>query len=338
MFLDFVKISVKSGDGGRGCVSFRREKYVPKGGPNGGDGGNGGSVIFKATLSLSTLIDFRYNRHYRAGRGEHGKGGDKNGKNGKDCVILVPCGSVIREEETNKILAELLEDGQEVVLLKGGKGGRGNTHFKSSTNRAPRFAEDGQLGEEKNITIELKLIADVGLVGFPNSGKSTLISKISAAKPKIAEYPFTTLVPKLGIVKYKNYNSFVVADIPGIIKGASDGKGLGLRFLRHIERTKILLFMVDAVTAVEDEIFNEYFILLNELQKYSDTLMEKPRILCFTKSDLLNEEQVERLHKAVHSKKQGKYKVDKIISSSLTGENLKELKDLLFRKITQEKL
>lgn len=338
MFLDFVKISVKSGDGGRGCVSFRREKFVPKGGPNGGDGGNGGSIIFKATTSLSTLIDFRYNRHYRAGRGEHGKGGDKNGRNGNDSVIIVPCGSIIREEETNIILAELLEDGQEVVLLKGGKGGRGNTHFKSSTNRAPRFAEDGQPGEEKNITIELKLIADVGLVGFPNSGKSTLISKISAAKPKIAEYPFTTLVPKLGIVKYKDYNSFVVADIPGIIEGASDGKGLGLRFLRHIERTKILLFMVDAVIAVEDEIFNEYFVLLNEVQKYSDTLMEKPRILCFTKSDLLNEEQYEKLQKAVHSKKQGKYKVDKIIISSLTGENLEKLKDLLFKKITLEKL
>lgn len=320
-----------------GCVSFRREKYVPKGGPNGGDGGNGGSIIFKASLSLSTLIDLRYKRHYKAGRGEHGKGGDKNGKNGKDCIILVPCGSVIRDDETNNILAELLEDGQEVILLKGGKGGRGNTHFKSSVNRAPRFAEDGQPGIEKIVVIELKLIADVGLVGFPNSGKSTLISKISAAKPKIAEYPFTTLVPKLGIVKYKDYESFVVADIPGIIEGASDGKGLGLRFLRHIERTKILLFMVDCTSALEDEIFKEYFILLNELQKYSDMLMKKPRVLCFTKSDLLTDEQFEKLQNAVHSKKQGKYKVDKIIISSLTGKNLKELKDLLFSKITREK-
>jgi len=337
MFLDYVKISVKSGDGGRGCVSFRREKYVPKGGPNGGDGGNGGSIIFKATTSLSTLIDLRYNRHYRAGRGEHGKGGDKNGKNGKDSIILVPCGSIIREEQTEEVLAELLKDGEEVVLLKGGKGGKGNTHFKSSTNRAPRYAEDGKPGIEKIIVIELKLIADVGLVGFPNSGKSTLISKISAAKPKIADYPFTTLVPNLGIVKYKDYKSFVVADIPGIISGASEGKGLGLQFLRHIERTRVLLFMLDSAALTGDDIFDEYFTLLQELKNYSEVLMKKPRILCFTKSDLLSKEQLDILQKNIQKKKQGKYKISKIIISSLTGKNIKELKDLLFEKLTEEK-
>lgn len=338
MFLDYVKISVKSGDGGRGCVSFRREKYVPKGGPNGGDGGNGGSIIFKATTSLSTLIDFRYNRHYKAGRGEHGKGGDKNGKNGKDSVILVPCGSIIKDEQTDEVLTELLKDGEEVVLLKGGKGGKGNTHFKSSTNRAPRFAEDGQPGEEKLIIIELKLIADIGLVGFPNAGKSTLISKISAAKPKIADYPFTTLIPNLGIVKYKDYKSFVVADIPGIIKGASVGKGLGLQFLRHIERTKVLLFMIDSTAVNDENIFDEYFILLNELKNYSNVLMKKPRVLCFTKSDLLNKEQLENLHKNLFKKKQGEYKIAKIIISSLTNKNIKELKDLLFKKLTEENI
>ena len=338
MFLDYVKVSVKSGDGGRGCVSFRREKYVPKGGPNGGDGGNGGSIIFKATTSLSTLIDFRYNRHYRAGRGEHGKGGDKNGKNGKDSVILVPCGSIIKDEQTDEVLAELLKDGEDVVLLKGGKGGKGNTHFKSSTNRAPRFAEDGQPGEEKIIVIELKLIADVGLVGFPNAGKSTLISKISAAKPKIADYPFTTLIPNLGIVKYKDYKSFVVADIPGIIRGASVGKGLGLQFLRHIERTKVLLFMIDSTAVNDENIFDEYFILLNELKNYSSVLMKKPRVLCFTKSDLLNKERLEKLQKNFLKKKQGEYKITKIIISSLTNKNIKELKDLLFKKLTEENI
>jgi GTP-binding protein len=336
MFLDYVKISVKSGDGGRGCVSFRREKYVPKGGPNGGDGGNGGDVIFKATNSLSTLIDFRYKRHYRAARGEHGKGGDKTGRNGKDCVILVPCGSIIKDEETDEVLCELLYDGEEKVVLKGGRGGKGNTHFKTSTNRAPRFAEDGKPGVEKIVVIELKLIADVGLVGFPNSGKSTLISKISAAKPKIADYPFTTLVPNLGIVKYRDYESFVVADIPGIIKGASEGKGLGLQFLRHIERTRVLLFMLDAGALNFDDVFEEYFVLLDELVNYSKVLLNKPRILCFTKADVLTEERLKQLKKIISAKKTGKYKIDKIIISSVSGLNIAELKDLIFKKLSEE--
>lgn len=336
MFLDYVKISVKSGDGGRGCVSFRREKYVPKGGPNGGDGGKGGDVIFRATNSLSTLIDFRYNRHYRARRGEHGQGGDKTGRNGKDCLVLVPCGSIVKDEETGEVLCELLADGDEKVILKGGRGGRGNTHFKSSTNRAPRYAEDGQPGIEKIVVIELKLIADVGLVGFPNSGKSTLISKISAAKPKIADYPFTTLVPNLGIVRYREYDSFVVADIPGIIRGASEGKGLGLQFLRHIERTRVLLFMIDASAVNFEDAFDEYFVLLGELTNYSKILLKKPRILCFTKADTLTEDGLKELKKIIAAKKTGKFKVDKIIISSVSGMNLAELKDLIFKKLSDE--
>lgn len=317
-------------------MSFRREKYVPKGGPNGGDGGKGGDVIFRATNSLSTLIDFRYNRHYRARRGEHGQGGDKTGRNGKDCLVLVPCGSIVKDEETGEVLCELLADGDEEVILKGGRGGRGNTHFKSSTNRAPRYAEDGQPGIEKIVVIELKLIADVGLVGFPNSGKSTLISKISAAKPKIADYPFTTLVPNLGIVKYREYDSFVVADIPGIIRGASEGKGLGLQFLRHIERTRVLLFMIDASAVNFEDAFDEYFVLLGELTNYSKILLKKPRILCFTKADTLTEDVLKELKKIISAKKTGKYKVDKIIISSISGMNLAELKDLIFKKLSEE--
>lgn len=317
-------------------MSFRREKYVPKGGPNGGDGGKGGDVIFRATNSLSTLIDFRYNRHYRARRGEHGQGGDKTGRNGKDCLVLVPCGSIIKDEETDEVLCELLADGDEEVILKGGRGGRGNTHFKSSTNRAPRYAEDGQPGIEKIVVIELKLIADVGLVGFPNSGKSTLISKISAAKPKIADYPFTTLVPNLGIVRYREYDSFVVADIPGIIRGASEGKGLGLQFLRHIERTRVLLFMIDASAVNFEDAFDEYFVLLGELTNYSKILLKKPRILCFTKADTLTEDGLKELKKIIAAKKTGKFKVDKIIISSVSGMNLAELKDLIFKKLSDE--
>jgi len=340
MFIDYAKIVIKSGDGGNGCVSFRREKYVPKGGPNGGDGGKGGDIIFKASSQLTTLIDFRYKTIYKAKRGEHGMGGDKNGKGGKDIVIMVPCGTVIKEFESGRVLIELLQDGKEEILLRGGKGGKGNTHYKTSTNQAPRYAEHGREGEEKTVIIELKLIADVGLVGLPNAGKSTLISKISSAKPKIADYPFTTLIPNLGIVKYKEYTSFVVADIPGIIEGASDGKGLGIRFLRHIERTRLLAFMVDTSNILEEElhtkkeikdyITGKYKILLNELKTYDVNLIEKPKILCLTKIDVLGED-IKK--KVISFKLKG---VETIPLSSVSGENLKELKDIIWKKLNSE--
>jgi GTPase len=331
LFIDYVKIFLKSGDGGNGCISFRREKYVPKGGPNGGDGGNGGNVVFKASSQLSTLIDFTYQRHHKAGRGVHGQGGDKNGKNGKDELILVPCGSIVKNFETNEIVAELLKDGEERIILHGGRGGKGNTHFKSSINRTPRFAEKGGSGEEMTVVIELKLIADIGLVGFPNAGKSTLISKISSAKPKIADYPFTTLKPNLGIVKYKEFDSFVVADIPGIIEGASTGKGLGIQFLKHIERTRILLFMIDATQLkLEDKKFlKDYKVLLKELEDYEANLIDKPRIICFTKIDAISSELRKKL---MNVRTSG---IDKILISSVTGENLQELKDLLWKKLKE---
>lgn len=332
MFLDYAKIYIKSGDGGNGCVSFRREKYVPRGGPNGGDGGKGGDIIFKASSQLSTLIDFRYKAHYRAGRGHHGQGGDKTGKNAEDVLIKVPCGSVIKDAETGGELAELLVDGEEKIILKGGKGGKGNTHFKTSTNQAPRTAEKGKPGEERTIIIELKLIADVGLVGFPNAGKSTLISKISSAKPKIADYPFTTLAPNLGIVKYREYDSFVVADIPGIIEGASSGKGLGIQFLRHIERTRLLLFLIDTTnfSGREKNFLKEYNTLLKELENYEADLLDKPRILCFTKIDAITDNLKSKLEKV-------KTDIEKISVSSVTGENLNKLKDIIWKNLEYRK-
>lgn len=334
MFLDSAKIFIKSGNGGNGCVSFRREKYVPKGGPNGGDGGKGGDIIFKASSQLTTLIDFRYQAHHRAKRGDHGQGGLKTGKNGESEIILVPCGSIVKDAVTGEVLAELLEDDEEVILLKGGKGGKGNNHFKTSTNRAPRIAQDGEKGEEKDIVIELKLIADVGLVGFPNAGKSTLISTISAARPKIADYPFTTLVPNLGIVRYKEYDSFVVADIPGIIEGASDGKGLGIQFLKHIERTGILLILLDSTklekAKTKKELLVDYTILMKELKNFEADLTAKPRIICFTKIDSITDELKAKLVKL-------KTKEPKILISSFTDENIDELKDLMWDMISKLK-
>jgi GTP-binding protein len=334
MFLDQAKIHLKSGAGGNGCVSFRREKFVPKGGPNGGDGGRGGNVIFKADPQLSTLIDFRYKAHYRAKKGGNGEGGLKTGKSAEDTVIKVPCGSIIKDIETDKVIAELLEAGDEKVILKGGRGGKGNNHFKNSTNQAPRLAQPGEEAQEMTVLIELKLIADVGLVGFPNAGKSTLISKISSAKPKIANYAFTTLVPNLGIVKYTEYSSFVVADIPGIIEGASDGKGLGFQFLRHIERTRLLLFLIDSTNLenakLKKDILKDYETLMKELKTYEAELIDKPKIICFTKTDAISEELKAKLEKL-------KMKEDKILISSVTGENLKELKDMIWKKLEKLK-
>lgn len=327
MFIDYAKIFIQSGPGGNGCVSFRREKFVPRGGPNGGDGGHGGNVVFEASANISTLLDYRYNKFFRAKRGQHGQGGDKTGKNGADMIVKVPMGTVVRDAETGDIITELLEDGERKIILEGGRGGKGNVHFKTSTNQAPRKAQPGEKGQEREVILELKLIADVGLVGFPNAGKSTLISKISAAKPKIADYPFTTLTPNLGIVKYGDYDTFVVADIPGIIEGASEGKGLGIQFLRHIERTKILLFMLDA-TKLENEYIDsdplrDYDMLLKELKNYSPEMMEKPRVIAFTKVDSIFDETKERIKKIELDEKI-------IMISSLTGEHLGELKDLLW--------
>ncbi len=284
MFVDLTRIYARSGNGGNGCKSFRREKHVPRGGPDGGDGGKGGDVVFIADPRLSTLLDYRYQQHLSAGHGEHGSGQKKAGRRGDDAEIPVPVGTLIKDTETGEILADLTESDQRVVLLEGGRGGRGNARFATPTNRAPEYVQPGESGRERHLELELKLIADVGLVGHPNAGKSTLLSRVSAARPKIADYPFTTLQPNLGIVKCGDYDSFVMADIPGLIEGAHRGKGLGFQFLRHIERTRVLLFMVD-VTSPNPEY--DLTVLREELDRFSPKLREKPAMLIATKLDLL---------------------------------------------------
>ena len=286
-FIDEAHIKLKAGSGGHGCIAFLREKFRAKGGPCGGDGGRGGHIIFKVNNQLTTLQDISYLKHYKAERGQHGSGKNMHGKNGKDLTIEVPAGTIIKNSETKQIIADLTNPDDKIVIAKGGNGGFGNARFKTHNNPAPRRANDGQAGEEKKIELELKVLADVGLVGFPNAGKSTFISKISNAKPKIADYPFTTLVPNLGIVKYGDYNSFVVADIPGLIENASDGKGLGLKFLKHIERTRILAYMIDVNS---DDILKEFKTLKNELKKYNKDLLDRPSILFLTKFDILNDD------------------------------------------------
>lgn len=285
LFIDRARIFVKAGDGGNGCMSFRREKYVPYGGPNGGNGGKGADVIIKADSSLSTLIDFKYRPLYRAERGEHGKGKDKYGRNGEDLIVKVPVGTVIIDEKENKILADLIKPEQFIIVSKGGRGGFGNAHFKSSINRAPKFAEDGKKGEERWFILELKLIADVGIIGLPNAGKSTLLSKISNANPKIADYPFTTLYPNLGVVAIKEEKSLIWADIPGIIEKSSEGVGLGLSFLRHIERTKVLVHIVDMSA---DSPIKNFEIINNELKNYNPEILNKPQVIAANKMDMEN--------------------------------------------------
>ena len=283
-FVDQVDIKIRSGDGGRGIVSWRREKYEPKGGPAGGDGGHGGSVYLEADENLYTLMDFRYNKHHEAGDGKPGKKFNKTGADGDDVVLRVPPGTVARDKNTGEVLAEVVEAGERVCIAEGGRGGRGNTFFKSSTNQAPRHAQPGEEGEERVVTLELKLLADVGLVGFPNAGKSTLVSSLSAAEPAVADYPFTTLNPQLGMVYVNEFQSFVMADLPGIIEDAHTGKGLGIRFLRHIERTDVLLFVIP-VTA--KDLGAEYRQLLRELEAYEASLLEKPRLVALSKIDVL---------------------------------------------------
>jgi len=330
MFVDYSLIEVNSGKGGDGAVTFRREKYVPKGGPSGGDGGDGGSVIIKANSNLHTLLDFRYKKIYQASNGDKGGNSRKDGKNGSDIIIGVPVGTIVKDAETEKIIFDLDENAKEVILCKGGKGGKGNSKFATSTNQTPRFAEDGKPGEYKKVILELKLIADVGLVGFPNSGKSTLISKISAAKPKIADYPFTTLEPNLGIVKYKNFQSFTVADIPGIIEGASQGKGLGHQFLRHIERTRIILFLIEITS---ENMKNDFEVLLNELKSYSPKLVQKKILVSLSKADLMDSS---KLNIAAKNKFKGT-KNKPIIFSSITGFGLAEMLDILWDNLQKEK-
>ncbi|MCC6841326.1 MAG: GTPase ObgE [Flavobacteriales bacterium] len=323
-FIDQIRIECRSGKGGAGSRHLRREKYVPKGGPDGGDGGRGGHVIMRANPHLWTLLHLRYTKHVIAGDGESGGSNQRSGRSGEDRVIEVPLGTIARDAETGELLGEITEDGQETTLLLGGRGGLGNQHFHSSTFQTPRFAQPGEPGREKWFILELKVLADVGLVGHPNAGKSTLLSVLSAAKPKIADYPFTTLVPNLGIVQYHGGQSFVMADIPGIIEGASEGKGIGLRFLRHIERNSVLLFMV---AADSPDIKAEYHVLLNELKQYSPELLDKDRILAISKSDLLDEELRNALRKELPEG------VDHLFISAVANQGLDRLKDLLWARL-----
>ena len=325
-FIDYVKIFCRSGKGGSGSTHFHREKYIPKGGPDGGDGGRGGHIILRANKNYWTLIHLKYARHIFAGNGGNGGSSRSFGKDGEDKIIEVPCGTVVHDAETGEFICDVTEDGQEVVLLKGGRGGLGNWHFRTATNQTPRFAQPGEPMQERTVILELKVLGDVGLVGFPNAGKSTLLASISAAKPEIANYPFTTLVPNLGIVSYRDNRSFCMADIPGIIEGAHEGRGLGLRFLRHIERNSILLFMIPADC---NDIKKEYDILLNELQQYNPELIEKQRILAITKCDMLDSELIEELKKELPTE------IPSICISSLSGLNLTELKDLIWQKINE---
>lgn len=326
-FIDYVKIYCRSGKGGRGSMHLRHVKYQPNGGPDGGDGGNGGSIYLRGNHNYWTLLHLKYERHIFAEHGGNG-GRDKcHGTNGKDRYIDVPCGTVVYDAETGKFVCDVMYDGQEVLLLKGGRGGLGNFQFRSATNQAPRFAQPGEPMEEMTIILELKLLADVGLVGFPNAGKSTLLSALSSARPKIANYPFTTLEPSLGIVGYHDKQSFVMADIPGIIEGASEGKGLGLRFLRHIERNSLLLFMVPGDT---DDIKREYEILLNELRNFNPEMLDKHRVLAVTKSDLLDDELVEMLRETLPND------LPCLFISSVTGQGLDELKNVLWQELNSE--
>lgn len=326
-FVDYVKIFCRSGKGGRGSAHLRHDKYIPNGGPDGGDGGKGGSVILKGNRNYWTLLHLRYERHAFAENGGNGGSNKCFGSDGKDITIEVPCGTVAYDAETGEYLCDITDDGQEVVLLKGGRGGLGNWHFRTATRQAPRFAQPGEPAQERMVVLELKLLADVGLVGFPNAGKSTLLSAISAAKPKIANYPFTTLEPNLGIVSYRDGKSFVMADIPGIIEGASEGKGLGLRFLRHIERNSLLLFMIPSDT---DDIAHEYDVLLNELAQFNPDMLDKHRVLAITKCDLIDQELMSMLEDSLPKD------LPHVFISGVSGLGLQQLKDVLWKELDSE--
>ena len=320
-FIDYVKIYARSGAGGAGSAHFRREKFAPKGGPDGGDGGRGGHVVLKGNKQLWTLLHLKYRKHVLAGNGAPGEGARRKGAQGEDVVLEVPLGTVAKNADTGEVVCEITAEGEEQIILPGGRGGLGNDHFKTASNQAPRHAQPGEPGVETPIVLELKVLADVGLVGFPNAGKSTLLSVISAAKPEIADYPFTTLVPNLGVVSYRDFRSFIVADIPGIIEGAAEGKGLGTRFLRHIERNSVLLFMIPANS--EDHT-NEYRILLRELEKFNPELMDKMKVVAVSKSDLVGEEERKKIRKKFPKD------ITVVFFSSVTGEGLESLKDKLW--------
>ena len=322
-FIDHIKIYCKSGNGGKGSSHFRREKFVPKGGPDGGDGGKGGNIIIKGNSQLWTLFHLRYTKHIKAENGGDGTGSKKHGNNGKDIIIEVPLGTIIKTEEDSIEILEIIEDGEKKILLEGGIGGLGNFHFKSSTNQSPKYSQKGKLGIEKWVTFELKVLADVGLVGFPNAGKSTLLSSISKAKPKIGNYPFTTLTPNLGVIPFKDHKSFIMADIPGIIEGAADGKGLGIRFLRHIERNSVLLFMIPVISKIEEE----YKLLQNELKRYNPEMLNKDIVIAITKCDLMSEDELQELKINLNE--------DVVLISSITNYNLEELKNILWNNLNK---
>jgi GTP-binding protein len=325
-FVDYVKIYCRSGSGGAGSAHFRREKFEPKGGPDGGDGGRGGHIILKGNDQMWTLLHLKYRRHIFAGHGGSGGKQQSTGADGKDIIVQVPLGTIARNSNTDEILFEITSHGDEKILARGGRGGLGNTHFKSSTNQSPRYAQPGEPGIEEEFLLELKILADVGLVGFPNAGKSTLLSVVSAAKPKIADYAFTTLVPNLGIVSYRDDKSFVMADIPGIIEGAHEGKGLGIRFLRHIERNSMLLFIIPADSK---NIKGEYEILVNELKMYNPELLDKKRVLAISKSDMLDEELITEIRKDLPD-------ISRVFISSLTGQGIVTLKDMIWMVLNNE--
>jgi len=323
-FVDEALIHVKAGDGGNGCVSFRREKFIPRGGPDGGNGGRGGDIILAADKSLTTLLDFHYRATFKAGRGQHGQGSNKFGRSADSVVIKLPVGTLVKDAETGEIIVDMVDDGKEFAIARGGRGGRGNAEFATSTDRAPRRAEQGKLGEEKNLKLELKLLADIGLVGFPNAGKSTLLSVISAAKPKIADYPFTTLVPVLGIAKFKD-SSFVVADMPGLIEGASQGKGLGISFLKHIERTKAIAVLIESTSPNTKEDFEK---LVEEMRLHSEELPKKIKMVVFTKIDLVDHDRIMELQKIKFPQRLKQHFI-----SAVTGDGIMELIGMFWAEV-----
>lgn len=328
-FLDEALITAKSGDGGRGCVSFRREKYVPKGGPDGGSGGNGGNVILRATRKHHSLRDYRARKLFKAGNGEPGRGKSKTGKNGKDVVIEVPLGTIVYDSDTEEFIGDLILDNQEIPILQGGRGGKGNQHFATSTNRAPRFAQPGLPGAEKRLRLSLKFLADIGIIGLPNAGKSTLLSRMTQSNPKIDSYPFTTLVPNLGVIAFDDEKTLTMADIPGLIEGASEGRGLGLHFLRHIERTKLLLHLIDITHSSPNHLLEDFFTLRNEMEKYDPSLLQKDQLVLINKMDIRSEgardaNDVKRALRDIG--------LDALPVSALTGEGLEELKKVLAGK------